>query len=118
MGADALSNIQIDRTYLEQIIGAIPNIETWQMDKIVFHVYDAVYIKYHMKYYQEYMMRTAVEKRMIKKNTTIDMMAARVAQLENVCKAHDIVTPKALTEEEVINNARAQVSKASKEKAK
>lgn len=117
MGADTLGNLQIDRTYLEQIIGAIPDIQNWQMDKVLFHVYDAVYIKYHQKFYQEYMMRTAVEQRMIKKNTTIDMMVARVAQLEMLIQDAKLDLPDALTEEEVINDARAQISKDRKEKA-
>jgi len=116
MGGNSLE-FKIDRGYLEKILGAI-DVTKMNMRDVVFHVYDSVYIKYQQKYYQEYMMRTSVEKRMIKKNSTMDMLNARIAQLLIVCEEAGAEIPAALTEDEVLTNARTRISEDSKEEAK
>ena len=118
MGGDSLET-KIDRSLLERIIGGIPHeqLKKMSMMDVINRVYDATYMTYQQKYYQEWMMRQAVEKRMIKKNTTIDMLNSRVAQLIHACEEAGVEIPEALSEEEVMSHVRASVSKDSKAKA-
>jgi len=116
MGGNPLDT-KIDRSLLEKIIGQM-DLQKMNMKDVVFHVFDAVYLTYYQKYYQELMLRMTVEKRIIKKNVTIDSLNSRVAQLTAMLDGHGIELPKELTPEEIINAERASISKKGEEKAK
>lgn len=75
------SDMEVDRTLLNKImeLNDFTKSNSWE---VIQFVYDATYMRYSQKFFQEKMMREAVEKRIISKNTEIDRLNGRVAQLE------------------------------------
>lgn len=68
---------------LHDIIGAIKDIENKNMMEIVTIIYEATYLRYHMKFFEEKGMRERLEQRMIKKNQEIEELQLRIKELED-----------------------------------
>lgn len=79
MTSDA--GFQSDRTFLNKImeVNDFTDKNAWE---VIQFVYDATYMKYAQKFFQEKLMREAVEKRIINKNSEIDFLNGKLSKLD------------------------------------
>lgn len=68
---------------LHDIIGAIKDIENKNMMEICTIIYEATYLRYHMKFYEEKAMREKLEEKMIEKVKLVDELEQKIKDLED-----------------------------------
>lgn len=64
------------------------------MFEVINFIYDATYIHYSTKFFEEKTMRETVEKRIVDKNIEIDRLTERTATLETLLEQSGIDIPK------------------------
>lgn len=74
-------NAQIPLEPLDKIL-SLMDLEKLNMYEVVKKVYEATYMKYHIKFFEEKAMREKLEARIIKKNTELD---AKDVKLLHAC---------------------------------
>lgn len=74
---------EIPHEPLQEILANIKNIEELNMYQICTIIYEATYLRYSMKFYEEKAMREKVEQKMIEKVKLVDKLEARIKELED-----------------------------------
>lgn len=59
------------------------DLEKLNMFQVVQKVYEGTYMRYHLKFFEEKMMREKLEARIIDKNKEIDRLHAKIKELED-----------------------------------